>query len=166
LGAVETNAEMRQRILRREFLASMPPGTPGTPRFVVMDWDTGGGVVTLVAADDGAVSAYFDMGGGIIGAGTHDRVAKAAVAFRDEAKRVLPHFSPVKRFTVPARSGAVIFYVVMDAATLSTAEREASVTQPASDPLGELQRRAQALLAEVRLVSDTPRGADGRTPPR
>jgi hypothetical protein len=79
---------------------------------------------------------------------------------------VLAHCSPVTRFPVPARSGAVIFYVVMDAATLSSGEGEmdAGVTQPASDPFGELQRRAQALLAEVRLVSEARRGAAGRTP--
>jgi hypothetical protein len=77
---------------------------------------------------------------------------------------VLAHCSPVTRFPVPARSGAVIFYVVMDAATLSSGEMDAGVTQPASDPFGELQRRAQALLAEVRLVSEARRGAAGRTP--
>jgi hypothetical protein len=98
LQAVEAHTLMRQKILTREFLAGLPPGAPGTPRFVVMDWDTGGGVATLVAADDGAVSVYVDTGGGIIGAGTHEKVAKAAVLVREEAKRLLPHFSPVKRY--------------------------------------------------------------------
>jgi hypothetical protein len=104
-----TITQTRQKILTREFLANMPPGTPGIPRFVVMDWDTGGGMLTLVAADDGAVSAYFDFGSAIIGAGTHAQVRTAAVAFREEAKRLLPHFSPVQRYTVPDRSHAVIF---------------------------------------------------------
>src|SRR5258708_3305210 len=63
LQSAGTITQTRQRILTREFLASMPPGTPRIPRFVVMDWDTGGGMVTLVAADDGAVSAYFGTGG-------------------------------------------------------------------------------------------------------
>ncbi len=52
LQALETTALMRQKILRREILAGMPPGTPGTPQFVCMDCDTGDGVVTLVAAAD------------------------------------------------------------------------------------------------------------------
>jgi hypothetical protein len=164
LQSVGTITQTRQRILTREFLASMPPGTPGIPRFVVMDWDTGGGMLTLVAADDGAVSAYFGTGGGIIGAGSHDTVAQLAVRFREAAKRVLSHCSPVTRFPVPARGGAVIFYVVMDAATLSSGEMDAGVTQPASDPFGELQRTAQALLAEVRLVSPARRTPAGRTP--
>src|SRR5260370_21897069 len=155
---------MRQKILGRAFLDSAPPATAGTPRVVVMDWDVSDDVVTLVAVDDGAVSAYFGTGGGIIGAGSDDTVAQAAVLFREEAKRVLAHCSPVTRFPVPARSGAVIFYVVMDAATLSSGEMDAGVTQPASDPFGELQRRAQALLAEVRLVSEARRGAAGRPP--
>jgi hypothetical protein len=166
LQSVGTITQTRQKILTREFLANMPPGTPGIPRFVVMDWDTGGGMLTLVAADDGAVSAYFDFGSAIIGAGTHAQVRTAAVAFREEAKRLLPHFSPVQRYTVPDRSHAVIFYVVMDTATLSSGELDAGDTRPPSDPFAELQRRAQALLAEVRLVSEAQRGADRRPPPR
>jgi hypothetical protein len=56
--------------------------------------------------------------------------------------------------------------VVMDTATLSSGELDAGDTRPPSDPFAELQRRAQALLAEVRLVSEAQRGADRRPPPR
>jgi hypothetical protein len=54
----------------------------------------------------------------------------------------------------------------MDTATLSSGEMDASVTQPPSDPFAELQRLAQVLLAEVRLVSEARFGAAGRAHPR
>src|SRR2546430_10376917 len=52
---------------------ALPIWKPGTPRCVLMDWNVGGSVATLVAFDDGTVSLYLSSGGGIIGAGAHAR---------------------------------------------------------------------------------------------
>ncbi|HYT71514.1 MAG TPA: hypothetical protein VEK78_09035 [Gemmatimonadales bacterium] len=154
--AAQAGPLLRQKILSRAFLADFPPGTPGAPRCVIMDWNVSGGVATLAAFDDGSVSLYLSSGGGIIGAGAHDNVARAAVPFREEAQRLLSHMSPVTTFPPPARNHAVIFYVVTDSTTLSSGEMDGA-TARSGDPFAVLQQKAQALMTEVRRASLRPR---------
>src|SRR5665647_220384 len=44
---------------------------------IIMDWDLGEGIATLVSFEDGEASMYLSTGGGIIGGGGHDNVKKA-----------------------------------------------------------------------------------------
>lgn len=152
--ATGAGATLRRKILAREFLAGFPPGRPGVPRCVLMDWNVGGGVATLVAFDDGTVSLYSSAGGGIIGAGAHENVKPSATAFREAATAVLARFTPTDTFPLPAGNANVIFYAVMDSVTLSSGEIEASITGlPADHPLAGLFGRAQALITEIRRVA-------------
>ncbi len=120
--AAHASRVLRENILTRQFIAQFPPGKPGTPRCVLMDWNVGGSVATLVAFDDGTVSLYLSSGGGIIGAGAHANVARAAGPFREQARAILSKLSPATTFPLPAGNNNVVFYVVTDSMTLSSGE--------------------------------------------
>ena len=100
--AAHASGVLRENILTRQFIAQFPPGKPGAPRCVLMDWNVGGSVATLVAFDDGTVSLYLSSGGGIIGAGAHANVARAAAPFREQAHAILSKLSPATTFPLPA----------------------------------------------------------------
>src|SRR2546428_10544797 len=87
--AAHASAVLRENILTRQFIAQFPPGKPGTPRCVLMDWNVGGSVATLVALDDGTVSLYLSSGGGGIGEGGRAKVARAAGAVCAQTRRRL-----------------------------------------------------------------------------
>src|SRR5436309_15274345 len=84
--AAHASAVLRENILTRQFIAQFPPGKPGAPRCVLLGWNVGGSVATLVAFDDGTVSLQLRSGGGLIGAGAHANVARAAVPFGQPAQ--------------------------------------------------------------------------------
>ncbi len=149
--AAHASAVLRENILTRQFIAQFPPGKPGTPRCVLMDWNVGGSVATLVAFDDGTVSLYLSSGGGIIGAGAHANVARAAGPFREQARAILSKLSPATTFPLPAGNNNVVFYVVTDSMTLSSGEIDVGLSGlPASHPFAGLLNSAQALITEVR----------------
>src|SRR5688572_16670054 len=78
-SAASGSAVLREALLSREMLRDMPGDPDGDGiRAVVFDWGMGNGSATLVAFDDGTTSLYFSGGGGIIGAGAHDAVRRAA----------------------------------------------------------------------------------------
>jgi hypothetical protein len=83
---VNASALLRQKVLSREFLKGIPREA-GAVRCVVMDWNIGSGVATLVAFRDGTTSIYLSSGGGVIGAGAHESVTRVAAVFRQEAAK-------------------------------------------------------------------------------
>jgi len=152
--AAQGSAVLREKILTRQFIPQAPSDRPGTPRCVLMDWNVGDGVATLVAFDDGTVSLYLSSGGGIIGAGAHANVARAAAPFREQARAILSQLSAATTFPLPVGNNNVVFYVVTDSMTLSSGEIEVGRSGlPASHPFAELLNSAQALITEVRRAS-------------
>lgn len=114
-----------------------------------MDWGVGGGLATLVAIDDGAVSLYLNPGGGIIGAGTRPAVARAAEVFRSQVLPVRGAFVATSSFTVPGPD-SVAFYILTDTATLTSGVIAGDQLDREGHPLRALSTAAQALLTEVR----------------
>ncbi len=154
-AATSTQPDLRGRVLRRDFLAGVPPSTDGRPRAVVMDWSMDNGTATLVAYDDGATSLYTSAGGGVIGAGSHEEVRDAAEAFRAEAERTLKLFSAIAATDSlpPPPPHAVSFYVVTDSATLRAGPIAASRLIAGDHPLAELGNKAQAVIAAIHEVA-------------
>jgi hypothetical protein len=68
---------------------------------VVMDWDRGGGVATLIAFQTGDASIYFSNGGGIMGGVQHPAVAESAKAFVADANIYLTEAEPAERAPLP-----------------------------------------------------------------
>lgn len=145
--AADAAAGLRNAVLSRELLKESKP--TGGIRVVVYDWRVGGGTATLVAFDDGTTSLYLNPGGGIIGAGAHEPVRRAAEAFRGEAARVSKSFTPVSDYPLPA-GGQSIFYIVTDSATLSSGSITSSELTSGNHPLGQLDKLAQDVITQIR----------------
>lgn len=148
--AAATSASMREGVLSRQTIAGLPP-KPGAVRGVVMDWNLGDGIATLVAIDDGTVSLYMGESAGILSAGGRPRVADAARRFLAEADRVRDGFGATTNGAIPGRD-SVTFYVLTDTATLA-APSIGSSTSGSGAALGGLNEAAQALIAEIRKAS-------------
>lgn len=68
-------------------------------------------VVTLVSLADGTTSLYFSHGGGVIGGGQHETVARASKSFVIAAEGYYPKMTLTKSFPFPP-VGRVKFYVL------------------------------------------------------
>lgn len=150
-----TPPDLRGMVLRREFLTAVAPAPDGRARAVVMDWALDQGAATLVAFDDGTTSLYTSTGGGIIGAGSHASVRRAAEAFRAEAARAQGEFSPVTvadSMTLPPAE-ATTFYLITDSENLRAGPVETSRLAAGAHALSPLGTQAQAVITAVREAS-------------
>jgi hypothetical protein len=138
---------LRNAVLSRE-LFQMAGSKPGI-RAVVYDWHFGAGTASLVAFEDGSTSLYLIPGGGFIGAGAHENVRRAAMAFRDEAAKAVGQFHAVTEYPLPA-SGYSAFYIITDSSTLSSGAVRTSDLNLQSHPFATLDRLGQEVIAEVR----------------
>ncbi len=146
---IAASSALRDAVLTRQLLADLKPTSPGAVRGVVMDWNLGDGLATLVAIDDGSVSLYLDPGGGTIGAGVHPNVARAADAFRHAGEAQRAAFRERSTFPIPGPDSAT-FYLLTDSATLSSGPISVHDLLQSANPLAALGNAAQALFAEVR----------------
>jgi hypothetical protein len=105
-------------------------------------------VVSLLASADGTASLYFSNGGGIIGAGEHERSAAAARSLVAFAAHNLAHLVEAADCPLP-RPGQARFYVLNDmgALTADAPEREFGENRHVLSPLFYA---AQELIAEIR----------------
>lgn len=72
------------------------------------------GWFTLVALADGTTSLYLSSGGGVIGAGEHERVAAASLAFVDVVERHLDSYGPDPGDAPPAGGRAILRALTYD----------------------------------------------------
>lgn len=108
-------------------------------------------VASLVAVADGSASLYFSNGGGTIGAGEHDSVARAARSFLEVAGNFAEQMEEVELALLPAR-GEVRFHLVSGTGIVS-AEALEDVIKEGEHPLLPLFDRGHALIAAIREVS-------------
>lgn len=66
------------------------------------------GWFTLVSLGDGTTSLYLSTGGGVIGAGEHERIAAASLAFLDAVEHHLDAYGPDTSDDPPARGRAIL----------------------------------------------------------
>ncbi len=111
------NAEGSQE-LRRMVLTTSPRDIGVTPTKehprvwgVLMETGYPEAAATLVALLDGSVSLYFSNGGGIIGAGEHGSVRRAAIQFIGAAEPYVEEFSKTTEYPLP-ELGRVKFYIL------------------------------------------------------
>jgi hypothetical protein len=78
---------------------------------VLMEFQLSGTPVTLVALADGTTSLYFGNGGGMLGGGGIDDVAKASQNLVALAEAYYPEMTRVTEYPLP-EAGAVQFYLL------------------------------------------------------
>jgi hypothetical protein len=119
---------------------------------VVMDWNVGEGVASVVAFVDGSASLYFSSGGGVIGGKDHDAVRRAAMSLCAEAEKHQTNTMPSVMFPLPPSDQSTIWLLTTNGARNSTA--------PANDfgnnrhSLSPVFHKAQDLIAAIRNMSE------------
>ena len=69
---------------------------------VIMDWEMGGAIATIISYQTGDASLYLSSGGGVIGGGQHQNVNSAAKQFISVAQTFLE--KTIKTETTPLPS--------------------------------------------------------------
>jgi len=107
-------------------------------------------VCTLVALADGTASLYFSNGGGIIGAGEHERPATAARSLVAAAAEFLRHLEAAVEYPLP-RPDHTRFYVLI-AAGVRTAEALEEDLGENRHALSPLFHAAHGLISEISAI--------------
>jgi hypothetical protein len=105
---------------------------------------------TLVVLADGAVSFYLSNGGGIIGAGTHEKVREPAGKFLIGSKDFYGNAKLVTDYLSP-EPNQVIFYFLTDGGVLKYSAQE-EVLGENKDKLSSLFHAGHAVITELRKV--------------
>jgi hypothetical protein len=124
--------------------------TPALPHVFGAIMETGYdlGVATLVVLAEGSVSLYFSGGGGVIGAGRHQAVTKAADALLEAAEAVRSQLQPAQG-TPPPAAGRIRFYLRTFEGTL-TAETEERSLAEGHHSLSSLFHAAHEVIGRIR----------------
>jgi hypothetical protein len=127
---------------------------PASAWGVVMDSAYDGGCISLVSLLDGSTSVYFQSGGGMIGAGMHERVRSASRELVRTAESLLGEMTPATSTGYPA-AGQTRFFVRTDSALLSAEAAETELGD-GMHPLSALFYAGQDVLAAVREETSAP----------
>ena len=119
---------------------------------VIMDWDVGEGIATVVAFQSGDASVYLSSGGGVIGGFRHDNVKTAAIRFVNEAQKYLGNTKPTDTTPLPGKD-MVNFYFLTNTGKYVGQEAVANFENSTSKWL-EFFNEANNLMSEVRMTTD------------
>ena len=146
--------------LRDQALSVMPAELGLTPTRSLPNVCTGimelgfeGGAATMVAVADGTASLYFSNGGGIIGAGRHETVRRAAERFLASAERSLGAMAPAMDRGSPAPGHARFF--VRTYVGLMSAEVEGELLAGGGHPLSALFFQGNDLVSAIREITQS-----------
>lgn len=120
---------------------------------VIMDWDVGEGIATVVAFQSGDASVYLSSGGGVIGGSGHDNVKTAAIRFVNEAQKYLGNTKPTDTTPLPEKD-MVNFYFLTNKGKYVGQEDMANFENSSSKWL-DLFDIANNLMSEVRMTTDS-----------
>jgi len=119
---------------------------------VVMDWDLGEGIATLISFSTGDASMYLSTGGGMIGAGHHENVSNAVKAFVDKAQTYLDKTTKTETTPLPAKN-SVRFYLLTNKGKFSAQETLKNFENNSSTWL-TLFEEGNKVISELRLFND------------
>ena len=120
---------------------------------VIMDWDVGDGIVTVVAFQSGDASVYLSSGGGVIGGSGHENVKTAAKHLVNEAQKYLSITKRTDTTPLPGKD-MVNFYFLTNKGKYVGQEAMSNFENSSSKWL-ELFNEANNLMTEVRITTDS-----------
>ncbi len=126
---------------------------------LLTEFGASGGSATLVSLADGTTSLYTSGGGGIIGAGFHERIAQPTLRLLDLVEASLDRFDPTTDAPLPA-DGQVAF-VVRTHDGLRRSEAPSGELAKGQDPLSPVFYAANDVLTQLRLLEDERQGRPG-----
>ena len=111
------------------------------------------GIATLLTFAEGTTSLYFSNGGGVVGAGEHTAVRRAADVFLDVVETELTELSPIEETPTP-RIGRVRFYARTFEGTLGAEATEDQLRQKLH-PLSPVFFAGHAVISAIRESSES-----------
>jgi len=123
---------------------------------VVVETGYAEGSATLIALADGTASMYFSTGGGIIGAGQHERPNAAAKELIRRAAEFVDDCQPAKTFPLP-QVGETRFYLFLPTGKLTASAPEVDLGEDCH-PFSPLFFTAHELITEIRVIEEAKTG--------
>ena len=117
---------------------------------VVMDWNMGGIMVSLISYITGAANMYMSSGGGISGGGKNPSVGEAASELVTLAQTFIYRAAPVTTFELPP-DGCVRFFLLTNHQKLA-AQEQLTYLDDGSSPWLPLFVKANEVITEMRAV--------------
>lgn len=117
---------------------------------VVMDWNMGGTMVSLVSYITGAANMYLSSGGGISGGGKNPSVGETASELVTLAQSFIFRAAPVTTFELPP-DGCVRFFLLTNHQKLA-AQEQLIYLDDGSSPWLPLFVKANEVITEMRAV--------------
>jgi hypothetical protein len=119
---------------------------------VIMDWDLGEGLMTLVTYITGDASMYLSTGGGVIGGGQHDNVNKASKQFVKLADKYLDKTVKTELTPIPDKN-CVRFYFLTTNGNYYAQEQMINFENSTSQWL-EFFEEANRVITELRMTTE------------
>jgi hypothetical protein len=119
---------------------------------IVMDWEMGGAVATIVSYQTGDASLYLSSGGGVIGGGQHQNVNTAAKQFVSLAQTYLDRATKTETTDLPT-TDEVRFYLLTSKGIFVGQEQMKNFENNSSDWL-KLFEEGNKVLTELRLTTE------------
>ena len=119
---------------------------------IVMDWDLGEGIVTLIAFKTGDASMYLSSGGGMIGGGQHDAVREAVFSYLKKSQEYLSQTNQSQATSLPDKN-CIQFYLLTEDGIYHAKETMANIENQTSAWLA-LFAEANNVITELRQASE------------
>ncbi|XOV66572.1 MAG: hypothetical protein ACFHU9_13170 [Fluviicola sp.] len=119
---------------------------------VIMDWDMGNGIVTLVAYKSGDTSLYISSGAGFIGAGRHQDVNQLVKSFVAESESLIENAQPDSSNELPV-DGGIVFHFLTKNGKYAIKDNINSMENKTSPNLGFFEAANQVISA-IRIASE------------
>jgi hypothetical protein len=120
------------------------------PVKVIMEWELGNGMATMVCSSDGDASIYLSNGTTIIGGAKHQNVRTLALKFVENASPFFNDATQVKIFTLP-ESGKVNLYRI-DGDDKRIISEKVDLLQSGESSYNDLFKAGNYVLTEMRHV--------------
>jgi hypothetical protein len=133
--------------------------SPTEPWGVVMDFDAGKAVVTVVGISDGNASIYLSSGGGYLGGVGKPPINQAAKDFVRIAAEFQPKMQLVTEYPLPG-AGEARFYVLTDAGVFSATASLADLNRH-EGPLVKFYAAGQDIITQFRLDDEAHKAGSG-----
>lgn len=124
---------------------------------VIMDWDLGEGIMTLITYKTGDASMYLSTGGGVIGGGQHENVNKASKQFVKLADIYLDKAVKTDLTPIPDKN-CVRFYFLTTKGKYYAQEKMINFENMTSQWLDYFEE-ANKVITELRLTTEKNKNA-------
>lgn len=119
---------------------------------IILDWDLGDAIATIIGFETGDASMYLSSGGGVIGGGQHDNVRNVVKPYIKMGQDFLDKAVKSDTNTLPDKN-CIKFHFLTNKGIYSVQEQMINIENETSDWLS-LFEEANKVLTELRLISE------------